>query len=144
MPLEPRGFTLFCDDVRHEVGNKSSLIGVYHGEMIIGGAFPATLPKLGLYVQVQEPASAAPEDMVVSVYMPGDSDEPSHSFHIEKPDEKLVDPDAAEDKLRAAILQFVISPCLIVSEGEIKVRLKRGSETIKLGALRVKSALEAS
>jgi len=35
----------FCDDIRHEVGNKMSLIGCYQGELMVETA-PTALPKL--------------------------------------------------------------------------------------------------
>lgn len=44
----------FCDDIRHELGNKYSLIGCYHGEMIVN-AFPITLPKLCAEIKVFTP-----------------------------------------------------------------------------------------
>jgi len=37
---------IVCDDVRREVDNKSSWIGVYPGRVIIVDKFPATFPKL--------------------------------------------------------------------------------------------------
>lgn len=47
--------TLFCDDIRHEVGGKISFIGVYSGGLFVQ-AFPVTLPKLCLSVKVVTPA----------------------------------------------------------------------------------------
>lgn len=47
--------TLFCDDIRHEVGGKLSFIGVYSGGLFVP-AFPATLPKLCLSVKIVTPA----------------------------------------------------------------------------------------
>ncbi|MFZ6648667.1 hypothetical protein ACO0LO_23285 [Undibacterium sp. TJN25] len=38
-------FSIFSDDVRHEVGNKSSIMGIY-GPNIIFSKFPAILDKL--------------------------------------------------------------------------------------------------
>jgi len=37
--------SIFCDDIRHEVGGKVSYIGVYNGQMW-ALEFPITLPKL--------------------------------------------------------------------------------------------------
>lgn len=47
--------TLFCDDVRHEVGGKLSFIGVYSGGLFVP-AFPVTLPRLCLSVKIVTPA----------------------------------------------------------------------------------------
>ena len=43
--------TIFCDDIRHEVGGKFSYIGVYSGQMFVP-SFPITLPKLCLAMNV--------------------------------------------------------------------------------------------
>lgn len=45
---------LFCDDVRHEVGNKLTLVGCYSGQMQIT-AIPATLPKLCVHITASAP-----------------------------------------------------------------------------------------
>ena len=47
--------TLFCDDIRHEMGGKLSFIGVYSDSLFVN-AFPVTLPKLCLFVKVVIPA----------------------------------------------------------------------------------------
>ena len=39
---------VFCDDFRHETGNKLSLMGCYEGELLVT-AMPATLSKLCVY-----------------------------------------------------------------------------------------------
>lgn len=40
--------TIFCDDVRNEVGGKLSLMGCYSGELSVP-SFPMTLPKLCMH-----------------------------------------------------------------------------------------------
>jgi hypothetical protein len=47
--------TLFCDDIRHEMGGKLSFIGVYSGGLFVP-AFPVTLAKLCLSVKIVTPA----------------------------------------------------------------------------------------
>jgi len=39
---------IFCDDIRHEMGNKLSFMGCYQGELIVP-AMPFVLPKLCIY-----------------------------------------------------------------------------------------------
>lgn len=46
--------TIFCDDIRQEIGGKLSLMGIYSGALFVP-AFPATLPKLCLLVKVLTP-----------------------------------------------------------------------------------------
>ena len=43
--------TIFCDDIRHEVSNKLSYIGVYSGNLYVQ-KFPVALPKLCLAIKV--------------------------------------------------------------------------------------------
>jgi len=46
--------TIFCDDIRHEVGNKLSYIGVYSGVLNVQ-SFPVALPKLCLAIKLVTP-----------------------------------------------------------------------------------------
>ena len=55
---------VFCDDVRQEVGNKLSYLGVY-GPNLVVPAFPTTLIKLCCVLTVRLPASAPPPKSVV-------------------------------------------------------------------------------
>ena len=48
---------IYCDDVRQEIGNKQSFIGVYPGDLIISGALPAVLPRLCLVSTLMLPRS---------------------------------------------------------------------------------------
>jgi hypothetical protein len=46
---------IFCDDMRHEMGNKVSFMGCYQGELFVPFA-PIALPKLCVYVTISTPA----------------------------------------------------------------------------------------
>jgi hypothetical protein len=48
--------TIFCDDVRWEIGGKLSYIGVYSG-VLLAPEFPVTLPRLCLAMSAGTPAS---------------------------------------------------------------------------------------
>lgn len=48
----------FCDDIRQEVGNKLSLMGIYNGLMVVP-SFPYELPRL--FVCMRATASAGEE-----------------------------------------------------------------------------------
>jgi hypothetical protein len=48
--------TIFCDDIRHELGGKLSYIGVYSGRLFLP-TFPLTLPKLCLAIHILTPAN---------------------------------------------------------------------------------------
>lgn len=47
-------FATYCDDIRHEVNGKLSLIGCYAGEMYVP-SFPVTLPRLCVHFTLTTP-----------------------------------------------------------------------------------------
>ncbi|TPW22566.1 hypothetical protein FH712_16630 [Marinobacter nauticus] len=51
MPSDRTFYSIICDDIRHEVGDKISLMGCYSGVMFVN-EFPAALPKLGAYTRI--------------------------------------------------------------------------------------------
>ena len=77
----PRVFyCLFCDDIRREVGGKTSLIGIYHGDIIFNSPKPALYPKLcGHLIAICEPDDA-PE--FVEVTMRGVEEEEIVRFKV--------------------------------------------------------------
>ncbi|NMG16963.1 DUF6941 family protein [Aromatoleum bremense] len=58
--------TIFCDDIRHELGGKVSFIGVYSARLIVP-AFPVTLPKLCVAVNAVTPAAQPFERLTLRV-----------------------------------------------------------------------------
>lgn len=46
--------TVWCDDIRHEVGNKPSLMGVYTGHIVVP-QLPMHLAKLGVFSTLSSP-----------------------------------------------------------------------------------------
>lgn len=47
--------TIVCDDVRHEMGNKLSMMGVYENSIILE-SFPAVVPRLCFVMKARSPA----------------------------------------------------------------------------------------
>ena len=81
---EPFGCTIFCDDIRTELFNKVSLMGVYGFELLLFGDFPAVLPKLGIFSRHDFIGRSRSMGADVIVYFPGDmEDKPTFSQHID-------------------------------------------------------------
>jgi hypothetical protein len=82
--MQPFLSTIYCDDVRQEVGGKLSLIGVYNDVMYVQ-QFPVTLPKL----------------WVVATFV-ASKDKPPRSlkFRVFKNNEPLADLDATPEHLQ--------------------------------------------
>ena len=68
MPFEPDGYTIFCDDIRQEVGNKTSLMGVYGPEMFVNQPFPAAMHRMGFHIMYREDPHAPMEDITLPDY----------------------------------------------------------------------------
>lgn len=59
--------TVFCDDIRYEIGGKFSLIGVYNGNLIVP-AFPVKLPKLCIASTMVISADSPPKMIMLRVW----------------------------------------------------------------------------
>lgn len=46
---------IFCDDIRHEIGNKLSFMGCYQRELIVAAPIPTALAKLCVYAIATTP-----------------------------------------------------------------------------------------
>ncbi|MDQ6435531.1 hypothetical protein RB623_15850 [Mesorhizobium sp. LHD-90] len=53
--FEPYGVTIFCDDIRSEIGGKHTLVGVYGSNLIIKKAKPAILPLISVAATIVIP-----------------------------------------------------------------------------------------
>ncbi|MCE0853972.1 hypothetical protein LU689_29155 [Pseudomonas asiatica] len=47
-------YAIYCDDIRHEVNGKTTLVGVYAGKLLVG-SFPASLSKLCVVLNLTTP-----------------------------------------------------------------------------------------
>lgn len=52
MPEARVGFCIFCDNIRQEVGNKLSLMGLYGAELTFAGPSPGLLPTFAILVHL--------------------------------------------------------------------------------------------
>jgi hypothetical protein len=69
----PKGMdfhALWCDDIRQEVGNKPSFMGVYTGALVVP-QLPLTLPKLCVWLTLSAPQDQPLQDLEVAVALEG-------------------------------------------------------------------------
>jgi hypothetical protein len=142
---QPRfGHTIFCDDLREEVGGKVSYMGIYRQQLNLATPFPTALPKLVVMVTWQEPAIEEYIPITVQIFLPGqdDSDEPAVNATIPAdPVNNMVFPleITAEDKLRILLIPATFAPMQFEAEGKIRVQVVRGDEIYKLGSLLIRA-----
>jgi hypothetical protein len=82
--------TIYCDDVRREIGNKLSFMGIY-GPNILLNDFPAVLPKLCA---------------VMTLHLPADTQTKTVTFSLYKDDEEIGRSTAHTADVRMAAPQF--------------------------------------
>lgn len=63
---------LLCDDIRQEVGNKMSIMGLF-GKTILCKSLPTLLRQLGVVIQIEQLKKNI-EKIYISVKIPGDED----------------------------------------------------------------------
>lgn len=145
---EPFGSSIFCDDIRSEVGNKASYIGVYNAVIYVP-AFPMVVPKFGIATTFNEPRKMAENrdwSITIKIFLPGNApDKPNVGGEIPA-NKATVDetfktttlpPDPDLPELFTINTLFVMSPMILIQAGRIKVRADYGDKIIRLGTLRV-------
>lgn len=145
----PRGWVVFCDDVRHEIGNKPSYMGVYHNFMFVSNAFPILLPKFVAAVTYIDSLAAPHGNVTIQLFLPGDSDDkPSSTVPIDV--EEFIrksNPQSATGRPATKLnfqFELQITPFLIKEPGFIKVLVAMADDTMELGRLEIASAVTAN
>jgi hypothetical protein len=144
----PYGTTIFCDDIRDELDGKKTYVGVYFGDMVLHGAFPAVIPKFALAITYLEPL-ADPVSMVnIKVFVPGDGDNGDVAVDVDLPPDRLeevgpedIDPNA---QYRVHLMHFRISPFVISKRGYVKVRAYVKGKEIRLGSIKIRCTEEGT
>lgn len=77
--------TIFCDDVRHELNGKLSLMGIYNIEMYVSN-FPITLPKVCAFFELRLPPDVDVNTEAILTVMKGTEKVSSISVAIPSPE----------------------------------------------------------
>ena len=146
---EPFGSSLFCEDVRQEVGGQTSYIGVFRTTLAIP-TFPLTIPKFTIAVTFNEPLEMAENrdwEIPLKVFAPGDSpDKPVFSGILPVISKGVLDEikksDLPEDydvpKLVTTNAVIMILSFTISQRGRIRVRaVYKDDHVVKLGSMRI-------
>lgn len=145
MNTEAYGTTVFCDDIRHEVAGKMTLVGCYLAELNFNAPAPGILPTFAALVNLRIPTSVQFERLTIRVIKETDG-EVEELFKTEinlSPDDKkkaMASSIDDGDAPRIVMVNFPVrwSPIEFLKPGFIKVRgyLDDDNE-IQAGALKV-------
>jgi hypothetical protein len=142
MPAQRSAFCVFCDDIRAEVGNKQSLMGIYSGgemafpEGIPAGA-PVLLPKFAIMMWFFSDKDDKPERLTVRVFIPPGRTE---IIKFEIPRDLLAQPTLLFDDVEKIVLTagLPIIGLALPCEGTLEVTVETERETIRAGRLRIR------
>ncbi len=126
------GHCVFSDDIRHEVGGKISLIGIYRGDIIFPTSPPIIYPKLCASVWLIAEPDDIPNEIHVSVLAPDQTE--IARLDIQDMERPEIDEGAQKSIISIAI---VMSPVVFSKEGYLEVWLETEREKIRVGRLRV-------
>jgi hypothetical protein len=146
---ERYGSSIFCDDIRLEVGGKLAFAGVYGGAMY-SEQFPITLPKFYVYTVYQEDSALPHQHLQFRLYLPGEKwNEVAQSEDVTVEGRAETFPleyDLSPEEMEWSKVQpiyrsftkiFCFAPLVIERPGLVRIRVLCGDEEIKLGALAV-------
>jgi hypothetical protein len=133
------GYCIFCDDIRTELGEKLSFMGVYNGVLLLP-EFPYTLPKLCAQINLVTPTNLPYRSIVLECFAPGE-DQPLLRENLdtvqldEQEQMSVVAGEQTPDVVVGASLVF--SPLRIRRPGFLSIRAVIDDEPVEISSLRI-------
>ncbi|WP_288078996.1 hypothetical protein [Pseudomonas sp.] len=130
---------LYCDDVRHELGDKVSFMGVYSGKLLISD-LPAILPKLCVALTLRSGLDTPFKSIVITgLYR-------EQEVFVMNLNEQDVDrakdstPPSADSSALYVQILAIMSPFQIEEPGRLDIKIIADGETLKVAALEIEAA----
>jgi len=137
---------IYCDDIREEVGNKLSLMGVYD-KNLHPSVFPCEIPKLCLKIVVVTPEHQPLGRAIVRVLLddqvlvetPDLTTDPAYcqflAASLSSGSVQATDP--AQSRVAALSVMVVIAPLKVAAPGVLRVRVETEDGELRAGALNI-------
>lgn len=130
--------TTWCDDIRQEVGEKYSAMGVYTGVLLVP-TFPMALPKLCLMLRIITPAEQPLRSVTMRILKDDavlvETSLNEGQLTIPEPFPEMI-PDNGE-RVRILAMPFMFSPFNLDTPCTLRVRIQTEAEELKGLGLRV-------
>jgi hypothetical protein len=138
--LEPYGVTIFCDDIRYEIGGKRTFVGVYNEALNVVGVGQVALPAMHFAIEMLLPLEYSAKVANLKVL--------KQKFAVAAVEETLFEvslPEVVpmnlepfdEQKLQRVAMSVAVGNLIIEESFRIKVRCYLDGREIKLGSLSV-------
>lgn len=132
-------YCIFSDDIRQEIGNKTSLIGIYANDIVLSGELPLTVPRLCMSLTVRTAKDCPMENLSVRATFAGEN-----LVQFEIPKDELVEGqklalESSDDEgwWLTVNMALIASPLNISSEGIVEVVAIADGDELLAGRLRV-------
>ncbi|WP_298369470.1 hypothetical protein [uncultured Bradyrhizobium sp.] len=140
------GFSIFCDDIRQEIGGKLSVMGTYVNDMVFprSTTIPLVLPKFCILVKYFEIFGAFSEDLEMRIFLPTDPPDaptfvqpvPRNAVKDKRKAELQIEDD--QERVFSVTAPITFAPFPIEKEGFLKVRMACGAAVTNLGSLHIR------
>ena len=138
---------IYCDDVRNELGNKTSLIGIYGGDLFVN-KIPAIIPQLCIVLSVVSDSSDPIQSLTITVTrdeqqlaeISPTADDLSKGRRLAQASR----PAGAAMGVSTIGMVFKIAPLAIDGPAVIRVRAQTEREELRAAALRLDVSPAAS
>lgn len=138
MSAERHIFSLFADDIRHEINGKVSLIGMYQGGMNIAGKLPVSIPKLVISTYINTPVDQPFQEISIDLML---NDQVLQN--LTPPPQAVQDmqdsiPQYSDTRMISMLMVLVLQPLNVTEEGRLFVRATLDGKTLEGNALRIR------
>lgn len=135
---QPLAFAEFSDDIRYEIGGKTSVIGIYAGQLnVLTPTMPDKLPRLGVSVAIVWPTLDDLEPVTVQIFFPGQPDEPAFESAMDPRETNHLAPDYP-GRRPALIMRGILEQVPIVAGGAFEVWVGTAAGRTRAGYLMVR------
>jgi len=143
-PESSFGYCIFCEDIRQEVNNKLTFVGVYFGaELNVLGVLPAGIGKFCIQAMFKQRVADGLATLTFEVHMPGDDDDKPSARQVALAEQISAGlptpPSDIEDPFFLIGMAIQVIPLEIQQEGKIQVSVVRNDKRYRLGQLKVRS-----
>ena len=132
--------SIYSDDVRHEIGNKRSIIGIYTGKMFVT-EFPVVLPRLCISTVVVTPINRPFKELRFRLLSDDEVvlDSPLDKSHFPSGEDEKSEGENAP-RVIIANFEMQVSPFPVQKAITLRVRIITEEEELKGGALSIELA----
>lgn len=124
----------YCDDIRHEIGNKVSLIGLYGADLLVPEV-PTVIPKLCAFVQIASEIGKVFDDEIEIRTTLDDNVLATTKLPKGGSAESI-----GKDEFQTANLQIIMSPFPIEKACVLRIRAYYRGAEFRSAALRIACA----